>query len=177
MQNNPFEEQDNPIDNPLINEVMPLVTLENIDSINIDNPLFTDDIKNKINEIIVKKNRYRYFGEVRLNRMGNSIVNDINSTLNKINLFLKQNNVLNVKYILKQQQEEQNSKYNKYFRFPLLRAKNTLKNGIRKDIEGLMPNLNKINREVRARQKGGKYTKKRKTNKRKTKKRYSSLKL
>jgi hypothetical protein len=180
MQNNQIEEQDN----PLINEAIPLVTLENIDSINIDNPIFTDDIKNKINGIIVKMNRYRYGGAIRLDRMGNHMVEEIKSTLNEINFFLENNKVLNVNDILKKQElEPQYSRYNRYVRFPILQAKTSIKGGIRKGIEMLMPNLNEINRkvranmEVKARQKGGKYTKKRKTKKRNTKKRYSSLKL
>jgi hypothetical protein len=76
-----------------------------------------------------------------------------------------------------QKQEQQYSRYNRFVRVPVLQAKNALNTSIRKGIGMLMPNLNKINREVRARQKGGKYTKKRKSNKRKTNKRYSSLKL
>lgn len=88
------------------------------------------------------------------------------------------------------QQQKPNSIYRRFVSLPALhakesalRAKESIKSGIRKGMEGLLfPNVNNINEKVRATQKGGKYTKKRKTKKRKTKKRntkkrYSSLKL
>ena len=173
--NNPNEEQQNS------NKPIPLVTLENIRLINIDNPIFTDDIKSKINEIIDKLNRYTFTGTVLLERMTKNEVDEINSRLNEINLFLE-NKVLNVNDILeKQQPQPKNSIFNSYLRFPALRAMRRFEGVAHRVTHGKPPTIQQISNNVKKilNKKGGKYTKKgkHKPKKRNTKKRYSSLKL